>query len=65
MWYQVKSSAKTCSLCSTSENTVVLKNRDEEFQGVVCMKHFAQILMKWDANGSADAKGSSKQAQAE
>ena len=46
----VKMSEKPCVFCGSKEETVAAKSKEQDFQGVVCLKHMHALMKKWEAS---------------
>jgi hypothetical protein len=54
----VKLSEKPCVFCGAKEETVSAKSKDQDFQGVVCLKHLHALMKKWEGRNAPAQSGS-------
>ena len=57
MTVTVKLSDKQCLFCSAKEDTLLIKSKEEDFQGVVCTKHQIALLKKWEGQNVPGQSG--------
>lgn len=53
----VKLSDKPCVFCGAREEAVSAKNKEQDFQGVVCLKHLHALMKKWEGRHATAVTG--------